>query len=67
MRTPVCDQALEVGEKGSNGALAARTLLIRQRRLEGTEDRQRPRAQGSALLARHGQQIADHLHRHGAG
>ena len=67
MRAPVRDQALEVGEEGRHGALAALALLLRQHRLERAQDRQRPGAQRPALVARHGQQVADHLDRHGAG
>ena len=42
-------------------------LLGREHRLERAQDGERPVAQGPALVARHGQQIADHLHRHGRG
>ena len=65
MRPPPRHQRLQVGEEVPHRRLAVRLLLGRQRRLQRAEDRQRPRAQRLALLARHGQQVADHLDRHG--
>ena len=66
-RAAVGDEAAQVGEEVGDRLLAARALLGRQHRLERTQDRKRPVAQGDALLARHGEQVADHLHRHGGG
>ena len=67
LRAAVGDQALQVGQeiraRPARRAAAAR----RQHRLQRAEDGERPVAQRPALVARHGEQIADHLDRDGGG
>ena len=56
-------QDLEIGEKILHRAVAAGEGLRRDHRLQRAQDRQRPVAQRPALVARHAEQVADHLDR----